>query len=105
MEAGDDGPLISEPDYRGTLVTCTRQCWEEKVEANHPELAGRHEEVAEVIRDPHFVFQDRDYGNRQQHYRLRGNGLFVKAVVEYRYDAQAAQVVGRVVTAFVQDGL
>lgn len=104
MEGGEE-PLISETDYKGALVTCTRERWHNKVEARHPELKGRHEDVAQVIRDPHFVFQDRDYGDREQHYRHQPNGLFLKVVVGYSYDTESSRVSGRLVTAFIQDAL
>lgn len=99
---GNADGLISVTDYEGTTVTCTATHWARKVELNHPELVGRHEEVAEAIRDPHVVMQDRDYRDRKHHIRVLDSGRLLKVVAEYAYDPHGGTVTGRLITAFEQ---
>jgi len=105
VAGGNDEILIDVPDYQGIRVTCLRERWTEKIEANHPELAGRADDVAEAIRAPEMVSQDRDYGNRKHHIRLQPDNLYLDVVIEYRYTAQTSGPVGRVVTAFLRSDL
>jgi hypothetical protein len=101
----DEDPLISVPDYEGTQIVCTVVRWTSKIEANHPELVGWHELVADILQSPEIVLQDRDYGNRKHHIRQLPDGLYLKVVTEYRYDRSLEGVLGRVVTAFMQSRL
>jgi hypothetical protein len=97
---GDSTSLISEVDFLGRTVTCSRERWHTKIETDHPDLVGRHGDVALVIRQPHFVLQDRDYRDRLQHDRLLQSGLYLEVVVQYRNDPARQEVVGSITTAF-----
>ncbi|MCC7364655.1 MAG: hypothetical protein IT303_09800 [Dehalococcoidia bacterium] len=98
-----DQPAIDCRDVSGTPVRCSRERWVGKIEANHPELRDRPGDIAGVIEAPDWVLQDRQYGNRRHHIRLQANGLFLVAVVEYRYVEQG--VAGHLVTAFLRTKL
>lgn len=82
---------------------CDAHRWAWKIEANHPELVDRQPDVAHAIAEPEIVLQDRDYGDRRHHIRRDPNGLYIVAVVEYRYASGQAQ--GLVITAFLRSRL
>lgn len=91
---------IDVNDYEGIRVLCDAQRWANKIDANHPELSGKQDEVAEAIRNPEIVLQDRDYPDRRHLIRRNADSLYIAAVVEYRYSR--GSVTGRLVTAFVR---
>ena len=102
---GNSNIVFRVDDYEGTEITCSREQWMSKVERDHPELVGKHEDVRGVIANPQIVSQDRDYPDRKRHIRLNPDGLYLKVVTGYRYDPARAATVGRLVTAFYQDRL
>ncbi|PZC43285.1 MAG: hypothetical protein DK306_002132 [Chloroflexi bacterium] len=96
-------PVIDVHDYEGVRVSCTRQRWTDRIEANHPELQQRASEVADAIQNPELVFEDRDYPNRKHHLvRTPDNpyGSLLATIVEYGYDTESGVTIGRIVTAF-----
>lgn len=100
---GDQSWAIDVVDYDGTPVHCDSVRWAEKIEANHPEVAGAEAAVALAIKTPEVVLQDRDYANRRHLIRRRSDATYLCAVVEYRYWQHALS--GRLVTAFVRSRL
>ena len=103
--SGNPEEFFCVPDYEGVDVLCERARWEEKIVRNRPELDGREDEVIEAIQNPELVLQDRDYPNRKHHIRRAPEGLYLKVVAGYRYDAASGTVLGHFVTAFLQDRL
>lgn len=95
--------VIDVLDFEGVRVVCDAQRWAEKIDANHPELSGKHDDVPQSISEPEMVLQDRDYGARRHHVRRSANNLYTMVVVEYRYSR--GDVTGHLVTAFVRQRL
>ncbi len=79
-------------DYNGTLVTLSRQVWEDKILSSdpggHPEVAPYLDEIRRAIADPDVAFESTRRRDVQLLYRLgvgkgRYEGLHVVVVVKY----------------------
>lgn len=88
-------------DPRGQRVICTTECWNEHILDAHPEMAGREGLVIEAINSPKpgFIYQDRDYPNRNLYYHRPGaTPYYIKVIVEFNEAGN-----GEVITAFLAD--
>ena len=82
----------------GVTVKCTVEQWETHVLAGHANMAGRHEDVANAIRDPAWIFCSLSYPQTRSVYFSQpiGSREFLKVVVENQ------ALVSEVVSAWLQ---
>ena len=82
----------------GITVKCTVEQWEAHILAGHANMAGRHEDVANAIRDPSWIFRSLSYPQTRDVYFSQpvGNREFLKVVVENQ------ATVSEVVSAWLQ---
>ena len=95
------GSLFDVQDPRGYKVSCTDECWEFHILDEHPEMDGLEDTVKETIQTPYlgFIYQDRDYPERNIYYSLDSSReYYVKVVVEF-----SSEDVGEVITSFLTD--
>ena len=91
---------LETQDYSGTWVILQSSVWERHVQREHPEVAGALQEAKETIRDPTFVYEDRNLPSTRLYYRLgaipRFRYLYLTVVI--RFDLQPARVMTMYVT-------
>ena len=90
--------LFTAQSPLGIVVECTVEQWETHVLAGHAIMVGRHEDVANTIRDPAWIFRSLSYPQTRDVYfsQLNDNKECIKVVVEN-------QILGsEVVSAWIQ---
>jgi len=92
--------LFDVVDPRGFRVICTEECWNDHILDEHPIMVGLEKEVEQTIRKPYlFIYQDRDFPERQLYYGRNSTGpRYTKVVVEFHGPDS-----GEVITAFLTD--
>lgn len=96
---GGDFALDVE-DYSGQRVTLASEVWDNHIQHEHPEVAGRLEEATEALKNPDIVYEDQEFPTTHLYYRLgaidRFRYLYLTVVV--RCDLKPARVLTMYVT-------
>jgi hypothetical protein len=94
------GEVFKVKDPRAYTVSCTEDCWNYHILAKRPWMAGWEDQVIAAISnpDPLFIFQDRDFPDRNIYYRRQsGRPRYLKVVVHFEGET------GTVITAHPTD--
>jgi hypothetical protein len=81
-------------DRDGRTVTLTKAGWAH-ILGKRQDMAGREADVRAAVEAPDVMNRDADHADRETHYRLGSDGLYVKVCVAY--DGRGA---GIVITAY-----
>ena len=91
--------LFEATDPRGHIVCCTVECWAQHILKKHIWMKNRKDDVISAIQSPLAIYQDTDFGERQNYYFLPNNeSYYVKVVVDFEEGES-----GKVITAFPVD--
>jgi hypothetical protein len=96
-------------DKDGVNITCSDDCWENHIVAEHPEMEGWDAYVKVTIEKPYQIYQDGRHPKRKAFYNpfilpKPFHQQYLRVVVEYK-KRRFASVRGYVITAFPCQGI